>query len=867
MMEILAGLLLALAPGDDHPEVDLASALARRGWVDLADELCSRLGKLPGASIARAEAASAHARMAPSPEAAAKEIDRGIAELGSPKTPDEWGMAGSLRVQKAKLLGESLEAPGAWRDAEAFYETSAEALKAMAGGKDVEEALLDARLELPKALAAHARITKDEAPRKALLGRAVYLLGEFQFDTGTQPITFEALLEEGRARVDLKDYARAERCLRSVLALSPKGPAGDSYVSALRDAAFLNLLRLQTLSGRWKEAVAAADDYLKTPGRAGTILGRAVRLSKAEALWAGSDRIAAIALAQAIATADPTGVYGTAARDRLAEWTRDGGVTAEQLLLIADGLIDRGLYREALVDLRRCVEVCKAPAGLAKYEPIASFKRGECFRALKREAEASLAFQDVFRKYPKHELAERAAFEAVRAKIRSAAATHDRREEEQQQALLEEIRGKGVQGAFADYFTFLEAEIVERKGQWKAAADLYRKVGEGCEVYDDALVSAGHCLRRDAESRRDPQGLAAAEALLRRADARLEKSSQVRLRASALVELASLLLHESVNRPKEALDCVIRCATLLPAETELSPRLGELEIRARLGSGDVTGASERLDRLLAAPSGGTAVLRSARRVAAALEASDPAKAARTYRVWLERSIGEDVGPGEVTTVADALYGLARQVSGFDAKTVSVVDLRGKPVPQRGIWGDAADAQGRVLALPGLAAPERTSALVRRVTCEGLAAFSAAEWGRVKNHAEEILLLYDFVGPNGINGAALQKSGWLAGVYMDYGYALHQLGKAGQKFQYENALTVFKNLQDVTERASSPWWASRAMQARILFDRGEAGDLRLLGALISTLSVRYPDFDEGKFGVKPLLVELQGQLRALEGGKR
>src|SRR5581483_3161795 len=386
-----------------------------------------------------------------------------------------------------------------------------------------------------------------------------------------------------------------------------------------------------------------------------------------------------------------TGAVGAAARARMEEWTRGRGATAEQLLQIAEGLMDRGLHREALVDLRRCVEVCKGPADLAKFEPVASFKRGECFRALKREAEASIAFQDAFRKYPKHELAERAAFEAVRSKIRSAAAEHDPREEEQQQALLEEIRGKGVQGAFADYFTFLEAEIVERKGQWRAAADLYRKVGEGCEVYDDALVSAGHCLRRDAESRRDPQGLAAAEALLRRADARLGRPSQVRLRASALVELAAVLLHESVNRPKEALDCVVRCAALLPAESDLSPRLGELEIRARLGAGDLAGAAERLDRLLAAPSGGAAALRSARRVAAALEAPEPAKAARLYRTWLDRSVGEDVGAGEMIAVADALYRLARQVNGFDPKTVSVADLRGAPVVQPGIWSDAADA--------------------------------------------------------------------------------------------------------------------------------------------------------------------------------
>jgi hypothetical protein len=167
----------------------------------------------------------------------------------------------------------------------------------------------------------------------------------------------------------------------------------------------------------------------------------------------------------------------------------------------------------------------------------------------------------------------------------------------------------------------------------------------------------------------------------------------------------------------------------------------------------------------------------------------------------------------------------------------------------------------------LAPAERASAQYRRVTCEGLAASSAADWGRVKKHAEEILDEHHFVGQNGINAAVLAKQGWLAGVYLDYGYALHQLGRAGQKFQFGSALRVFGSLVEVAERGSEPWWVSRAMQARILFDRGEGDDLRVAGSLISTLSVPFPDFDGGKFGIRPILVELQGQLKALEGVKR
>src|SRR5436190_9745303 len=211
-MLLLTCLIACLATVDD-PEVELVSALARRGWIDLAGELCARIEKLPGASLALAEVASARARQEPDAVRAVQELDAAIARLGGKPSLDDRGMAGALHVQKARLLNE----PRAWEAVEAYYKGSIAALEKR---PDAEDALLDARLELAKAVAARARtIAGDDELRKKLLTEAVRLFVDFQFDTGTRPIAFEALLEEGRARADLREFARAESCFRAVLAL------------------------------------------------------------------------------------------------------------------------------------------------------------------------------------------------------------------------------------------------------------------------------------------------------------------------------------------------------------------------------------------------------------------------------------------------------------------------------------------------------------------------------------------------------------------------------------------------------------------------------------------------------------------------
>src|SRR5437763_16477874 len=94
LLPIAAFLLgLASAPGNDDHDLDLAAALARRGWVELAEELCDRIEKNPSASagaragvpLVLAEVAISRARVTTDALKAAKDLDAAVARLRLPK--------------------------------------------------------------------------------------------------------------------------------------------------------------------------------------------------------------------------------------------------------------------------------------------------------------------------------------------------------------------------------------------------------------------------------------------------------------------------------------------------------------------------------------------------------------------------------------------------------------------------------------------------------------------------------------------------------------------------------------------------------------------------------------------------------------
>lgn len=851
---MLAALVLAACANND-PELDLAAALARRGWIELAEELCVRIDKNPGASAAAkagvplvlAEVAIARARTNADVVLAAKELDLAVERLNRPGhkvTLDERGMTGWLHVQKARILSVAAEEDGArrpdairaWEATAAFYRRSLGELLAMPGGRPVDEAVLESRLELPKALAALARA----ASRPKLHEEAIDLLFEFQFNA-LQPIVLEARLEEGRSRADLGQFDKAERCFRSLPGmakdLKKMGYPPSEYVTSLLQSGVLGLVRALISAKKAREAIAACDEFLKEhPRLARAPIGSAIALSKAEALHLAGDRGGAFALARTIVGQDPDGGAGAAARKLIRDWMLVGGATPELLLLSADGLMERGEYREALVDLRRCVELCLGAEDRAKVAPAAAFKRGECFRALKQDAEAAVAFQEVFRKTPAHPLANRAALEAIRALIRISAATGDRRDEEQMEKLLDEVERLGLQGDSAPFLRVVRAELLERKGKHKEAADLYVQTPESSEVFDEAMVSAGHCYRLAKLP-------AAAEAALTKV---LARPAAPRLLFTAHYELALIRL---ADRPKEALASLEKCLSLLPPDSPMMVRLWETEIQARLAAKEVDAAAARADQMMTQAPDAVETLRSCRRVGARFEPTDLAKSAKYYRFWLEHSSGLAMSAAEIQSVADGLYRAARQLNGVDAKALSVLDLKGKPVADRGLWRDAAEAHDRLLRAGGLPEKDVELAELRQIWCAGF----AEDWGKSKLLCEKLL--------------EKQAKPGSPAVRFEYGHALFQLGKAGQKFQLTNALTVFNELLGATAKDSEPWWTARYFSARIPFERGQGNDVRDADAVLQSVRRNYPSFDEGRFGLREKFEELRAQVQAALGTQR
>lgn len=873
---LLVSVVCAAAQGQDR---DLAAELVERGWVDLAEDLCRK----PGSTIAAdpytlALIAAARAREESSVDRAALELDRAIERFGKADRSLfnlERVLLGRLHVQKATLLSKTAEGAQAWQEAESFYRAAIAMTAQRPNAPDVDELLLDLRLELPRVLAARAKATVAEAARKALLDEAAMLLLEYQLDTGNLPVYYEALLEEGRVRVEMKDYAKGLRCFRGVLDLKKKGAALKGYPAALWDAAFANIVRAMTLSGKAKDAATLCEQFLnENPTRARTPMGISVLLSQAEALHAAGDGGGAIDRAQRVAGMDPDGLFGRTARDRICEWMKDGSGTPDIMLLVADGLIEQRRYRDALVDLRRCVEICSGDVERSRFEPVTAFKRGECFRALKQEAEAAIAFQDVFRRYPKHDLARRAAFEAVRSLSHVTSSTRDPRDQDRQEQLLKEVERLGLQGSNVAVFRYLEAEVLERNGQWKAAADLYRQVDPNSEVYEEALVSAAHGYRRDAETRGAKSGeeaageLKVAEELLRLALGRMERTPESKLLPSAEFELASVCLSDAVRKPREALTVLDRCSKRLSPDHDQQARLGEMALRAHLALEELPAAVNRLEKLLQSFPDSPSTARAARRIALAQEASDPESALKAYRIWLDRTEAAGSPASDLQSVSESLGRLARTLSHFDDRIASVVDLRGNSVPHRAAWKEAARAQWRLLGLTELTAKVRPG-LQARVACSvGLAAESIEEWARLKKHCEGLITSAKLALPNGdLDVEVLRAQRWLAGIYLEYGHALYQLGRLGQKYQYGSALKVFNNLSTVTEAGSEPWWISKWLGFRILWERGEGDDLRFAAAGLSLLEGNRPELDEGKYGIRELLRTLRDQIREARGLQR
>jgi tetratricopeptide (TPR) repeat protein len=945
---LVAGLLFPLlaAQAQDRDDSELARSLAQRGWFDLAEEICDRLEKGSGGSRATVSYIRAEIQLGKvDRETDFAKSSQGLADAvalfkkfleESPNHPmalEAQTNIGWVQARKGRLAMDAVEVESdagkhadlqkqaiqAYSDAGKYYMDTIEKLKKEKQTDRVLDALMDARLELPRVLIDHAKISGvDDATKKRLLTQANAFLIDFEFDYGDRPIAFEAMLEGGKCLTELGEYKQAESKLRATFALRKRLAEAkikpNDYHNKIIYGAYIALAQALQRAGKLNEAKTFVDQILKDDKTLEKEwAGPAIKLEKAEILFKLKDASGAMALANDVINKDPNGRWGFLAKDKMKKWGEGGGVvrfSPDQMMTAADSSLDREQFHPALRDLRRCIEACVTDAEKQKFQPSAYYKMAQCYQALKRNYEAAVAYEKVFTLFPKDTNAAKSCFEAVRCYSTEFTLSADKRDDEAKEKFLTVLATNWPKDPAARNIKFVQAEKVENAGDLKGAAELYRQVGEDAEAYEAALVRQGYCYYADSSKKwekgsKDPavqkevkEELRLAEEALTKMLARAADPSktpplpdQVKARLGlvqvANQQLAYIYMHDSVGKTKEALEFLAKVAKDIPVEDERIAKIWATQIQAYLGLKQLDEAIKVLDLLFDKYPDVPAIARACKSVAIKLDEAtgDMIKAkadqgkinenlrriSRYYAKWLNLApaLNMRITMQDVLSVAETLYMIAKQINGLDENVVSFLDLKGRALTERQYFLDAAFVhalltEGKVGKLPDR---DRIVLMTRLARCYSFIASSGDDWNKAKDQYETIMKTYKVVtAQGGLDSQVLQAHRELLGVYVEEGYVYWELGKkdAKLKFQLDNASTVFSNVTRVVQTDSEPWWQAKYMVLQVLFDRGAESDVKLAKVGLENLERSNPLFDNGKHGMKDKFLELKKQINQVMG---
>ncbi len=950
---VVAGLLLSAAAvrAQESEDPELARGLARRGWFDLAEEICTRLQKSSKASaedkatgqFVQAEILLERAERETDVANSMKHIDSAIELLRNfmksnsthPLAMDAKTNVGYLQVRKAKFLKDALDAEtdpskvsdlrkqaaSIYGEVAKFYQDTIAELKGKPRTPESENAMMDARLELPRAMYEHAKLPGvDEKDRSMLLTKAIGLFVDFEFDYGDRPIAFEGMLDEGRCLLEMGEYKKAETKLRGTLALKgaliqakPPIPINDYHKKILYGAQ-VALAQLLTRSGKAADARTMINGFFKENASASKEwVWPALKLELADALFSLKDMGGANKEVNEVIKMDPNGRFGSQGRQMMNRWGAGGGAGAirlspEQLMTSAEGNLDRDQHREAIANFRKAIESCSTDAERQKFAAAAYFKIGQSLQAMKRNYEAAFSYEQVFVLYPKHELAAKACYEATRCYNQEFGISGDKRDDEAKDRLLTILGSTYKDLPEARNIAYIQAEKVETTGDIKKAAALYAQVSPQAEAYESALVRSGYCYHVDAAAKwakgsKDPAVQAdvkaqmkLAEEVLQKFVARLADSSTVpkepelvkmrqNLSFIANQRLALIYMHDAVGRTEDCLKFLEQCAKDIPPDDERLGKIWGLQIQGHLVKGNLDKAVQILDVMFEKFPDGEAIARACKSVAIRLDektgelekAKAPAqeinanlrRVSKYYAKWLNEgpARGLKITMADVTSVAEALYMIAKRINGLDENTTSFLDLKGKPIAEKQYWEDAAFVH--TLLVDGkvgrLSDKDKITLMTRLARCYSFTAKEAADWDKAKDNYDNIIKSYKLVDPTGrLDMAVLGKHRELLGVYVELGHTYLEIGRKGQKFQLDNAESVFTNVLGVTEKASEPWWLARYMILAVLFERGKDRDFSNVKLGIENLERNYADFDGGKFGMKERFLELKKKVGQVSG---
>jgi hypothetical protein len=422
----------------------------------------------------------------------------------------------------------------------------------------------------------------------------------------------------------------------------------------------------------------------------------------------------------------------------------------------------------------------------------------------------------------------------------------------------------------------------------RVRAEAFLKVEGPRDARSRARFKAALCLRGDALARweknpNDPE----AEDELRRSEQTLlgvlaipdEPPARDRIEPLVRYELAVLYLSPAVKQPTKALKLLDLCEKAVPPGDPWLARVWGRQVRAHLNGLDLEPATQLLDKLIDRYPESPEVPRLSKAAAIQIDLAkrewirknaEPdfiekymRRMARYYAAWINFGPMHEmrITSADVLAVADTLATTARTINHVGPEVRSVWDLRGKTVAEPGFFKDAALVMALGLAAPQ-AAQERISLGIRRARCLGFAAQDAGGWKAVRDAYLELLKPLKLIQANGtLDPQVLEAHRELLDVYLELGIAHLELGSSanGPRASLDDAVTVFSNLLRVVPAGSEPWWFAKYAVLQAVYQRGGDADLKLSKVGLENLERSWPNFDEGRFGMKARFLDLKQKI--------
>lgn len=696
-----------------------------------------------------------------------------------------------------------------------------------------------------------------------------------------QGLCHEALGETDNALIDYEDAIALRELFEQDGGVYQVGPDEADLISG----ATLQRVRLLARLKRYPDAVAAADDFLKSiPDALAASSGPEVLAAKAEVEMSAGDFSAASATAQSLTDLDPQGWGGRTGRELLARMPV-GGLAPDKLLRIAETSANRQEFARALDLLRRAREAAVGQPNEQDIGASAYFQAGRVFGYQGRLHEASLAYDLAFEFYPEGAQAPEALNAAVNAYRNLASKEKSRWYSERADKRMNSLAQRYPEHPLAANAGIWQGIRREDEGDFAAAIDFYTKINPSSPSYPEASYRLANAFHQQARKLAEQGQEAPAQQLQRQAEeqynrsgtllaqakeATLDVALQQRLSgfaANSRIGLAKLYL--DLGRPKEVgtlLEGLEKGQTLPP---EVVADVWSVRIRALEADNQLEKATSLLESMLLETPDAPGLAAAAGVLARALdkaaaEKSDGKvpteevaelwrKAAHFY--WLSVKSGLEghggLDAGSVSEVARRLYVIGLFFNGVPEGQQTFVDWQGA-VTQPELWEDAA----RIYEALDRQAPSYIISIERARTLAILGQVEAAEgiYARLFDQ-NPIVAASD---PKGFDRAAIEARPELVPAYLEWGAASQMVGAAEKNATLlDRASGIYVRLLANTTSGARTWWQAKFFQIKLFLERGEYEQADL--ALRNVKRTTDPQYDKGEFGFKDKFKELEAEV--------